>query len=35
MLIAQGVEQFQLWTRRRAPEEVMRAAVYATVEELK
>ncbi|GAB5033332.1 3-phosphoshikimate 1-carboxyvinyltransferase [Nannochloropsis oceanica] len=35
MLIAQGVEQFQLWTKRRAPEAVMRAAVYATVEELK
>jgi shikimate dehydrogenase/3-dehydroquinate dehydratase type I len=35
MLIAQGVEQFQLWTKRRAPEPVMRAAVYDTVEELK
>lgn len=35
MLIAQGLEQFQLWTKRRAPEAVMRAAVYATVEELK
>lgn len=35
MLIAQGVEQFQLWTKRRAPEPVMRAAVYATVEELR
>ncbi len=35
MLIGQGVEQFQLWTKRKAPEHVMRQAVYATVEELK
>ncbi|KAG5181647.1 type I 3-dehydroquinase-domain-containing protein [Tribonema minus] len=34
MLVEQGVEQFQLWTKRHAPKDVMAAAVYGSVEKL-
>lgn len=35
MLIGQGIEQFERWTKRQAPADVMRAAVYSKVEELR
>jgi pentafunctional AROM polypeptide len=34
MLIEQGIEQFQRWTKRAAPRQVMADAVYSTVEKL-
>ncbi|CAN0447564.1 unnamed protein product, partial [Discosporangium mesarthrocarpum] len=32
MLVEQGLEQFQLWTKRRAPHKVMERAVFETVD---
>lgn len=32
MLLEQGIEQFQLWHQRRAPRDVMAAAVFLDVE---
>lgn len=34
MLVEQGLEQFQLWTQRRAPRHVMEDAVFAKVERI-
>ncbi|CAM9487919.1 unnamed protein product [Choristocarpus tenellus] len=34
MLVEQGLEQFQLWTRRRAPRSVMAEAVFNTVDRI-
>jgi shikimate 5-dehydrogenase len=34
MLLEQGVEQFELWHRRRAPRDVMTRAVFQGVEDL-
>lgn len=34
MLVEQGLEQFHLWTQRRAPREVMEAAVFAKVDRI-
>jgi len=34
MLLEQGMEQFELWNKRRAPKEVMDAAVFGGVERL-
>ena len=32
MLLEQGLEQFELWNRRRAPREEMKKAVFEGVE---
>jgi len=34
MLLEQGMEQFELWNKRRAPKEIMDAAVFGGVERL-
>lgn len=34
MLVEQGLEQFQLWTERRAPRAEMEAAVFAKVDRI-
>lgn len=34
MLVEQGLEQFQLWTKRRAPREAMEGAVFAKVDRI-
>jgi shikimate 5-dehydrogenase len=34
MLLEQGVEQFELWHRRRAPQDAMERAVFLGVEQL-
>jgi shikimate 5-dehydrogenase len=34
MLLEQGLEQFELWHKRRAPRPVMEAAVFSGVEKL-
>ena len=34
MLVEQGLEQFQLWTERRAPREEMEGAVFAKVDRI-
>ena len=34
MLVEQGLEQFQLWTGRRAPRQAMEAAVFAKVDRI-
>lgn len=34
MLVEQGLEQFQLWTERRAPREAMEGAVFAKVDRI-
>ena len=34
MLLEQAKEQFQLWTKRRAPGDVMERALFADLEKL-
>lgn len=34
MLVEQGLEQFQLWTERRAPRDAMESAVFSKVDRI-